>query len=113
VTLQDKKAISLYIAMFSVVMVTVLMFLGPKGCERHISSWRADAYGSDWLVVQYAQDGSVMNHWELTDKSVGSETNSDGIYFIDSDGNVVHLSGHYVYVEVADDWDSVKKRYLK
>jgi len=41
----------------------------------------------------------VINSWKLKGKSVGSESNSDGIFFEDNEGNVVHLSGHYVYIE--------------
>jgi len=74
--------------------------VGPAGCSRGMTAWHASAYGSDWLVVQYAVDGSVMNHWELRNKSVASESQSDGINFKDNDGNMVHLSGHYTYIQV-------------
>ncbi len=81
---------------------------GPAGIERGLQRWGATAYGSDWLVVQYAQDGSLISVWELTDRSIASEHNSDGINFVDNHGNMVHLSGHYVYVQVKD-FDGLKK----
>lgn len=80
------------------VLVVGFLLVGPAGCENKFSSWKASAYGSDWLVVQYAQDGSVITHWELKDAAVNNEKDSDGIYFTTPNG-VVHLSGHYVYVQ--------------
>lgn len=94
-----------------IIFVIVLFFLiGPATCSRHISSWKANSYGSDWLVIQYAQDGSIINNWELKGKSIGNEHGSDGIFFTDNFGNVVHLSGHYLYIQVTD-FDSVKEKY--
>ena len=91
----------------AVIVVLLAVVIGPKGCVREIKSWKADAYGSDWLVVQYAMDGSVIHTWELKNKSVGSESSSDGIFFPDNKGNIAHLSGHYVYVQVMNgDFDS-------
>ena len=103
----DKKLISVIVGIIAVVVILLAAIIGPKGCVREVKSWKADAYGSDWLVVQYAQDGSIIHTWQLEDKSVGSERDSDGIYFPDNNGNIVHLSGHYVYVQVKDgDFDS-------
>ena len=60
--------------------------------------------------MQYAQDGSIINSWDLDDKSVGSEEGSDGIYFTSNSGNVIHLSGHYAYVQVIENrWTEAKK----
>lgn len=89
------------VAMLVLLALGVFVFLGPQGCDRSFQSWRAEAYGSDWLVVQYNQAGQVMNYWELHNKSIASERRSDGIYFVDDSGSVVHLSGHYVFVQVA------------
>jgi len=50
-------------------------------------------------VVQYAQNGSVINHWNLKSKTVRNESQSDGIYFVSPSGAVVHLSGHYIFVQ--------------
>lgn len=82
------------------LVALILIMLGPAGLARGMQKWSASAYGSDWLVVQYTQSGSIISVWELRDKSVASESNSDGINFVDSHGNMVHLSGHYVYVQV-------------
>ena len=90
----------------------VFVFSGPSGISRSWSNYQANWGGSDWLVVQYAQDGSVIATWELHDQAMGSEQNSDGIFFTDNDGNVVHLSGHYVYVQVTDGkWEPVRERF--
>ena len=99
-------------AIIGIILIVGFLIVGPQGCDRHMSSWKASSYGSDWLVVQYSQNGDVINYWELNNKSVGSEESSDGIYFKDNSGNVVHLSGHYIYVQ-ASDMEAAKKRFLK
>jgi len=103
-------------AIVFLLIIGLIWFLSacPQGCNRRVQSWSSSAYVADWLVVHYAQDGSVINLWELKGKSVGNEENSDGINFVDNDGNVVHLSGHYVYVEIKNNmWDEAKKKFLK
>lgn len=100
-----------------IVLISLIMFfvMGPSGCYRKVKSWKADAYGSDWLVVQYSQSGDVINYWVLHDKSIGSEATSDGIYFTDDDENVVHLSGHYVYIQINNqkELNAIMEQYLK
>ena len=91
----------------------LFILVGPKGCQNKIRSWSSSAYGSDWLVVQYAYDGTVIASWELNNKAVDNETNSDGIRFIDKNSNVVHLSGHYVYIEVREKrWEEARTKLL-
>ena len=104
----------------SSIVVTVLILLllggisiGPKGCDRHLQSWVSSSYGADWLVIQYTGQGQIQNYWELKSKSIGNEGNSDGIFFVAEDGNMVHLSGHYLYLQVPEpNWASVKAKYL-
>ncbi len=95
-------------------LVVLFVVVGPRGCTRIVTSWSASAYGSDWLVVLYSQNGSVIASWELHDKSIGNEPDSDGVFFTDDGGNVVHLSGHYVWVQVKEgNWDAVRKTYVE
>lgn len=102
------------VLVLALIFGLVFLILGPSGLSRNANAWLASAYGSDWLVVHYAQDGKVINHWELEDKSIGNETQSDGIFFLDNSGNVVHLSGHYVYIEIKNDaWQSARDKFLK
>ena len=91
-------------ALFIVGLLVLLVVIskGPAGISRDARSWFGQNYGSDWVVVQYAQDGTVINHWELEGTGITSEPSSDGIYFIDGDGNVVHLSGHYLFIQTQD-----------
>ena len=103
---------------FVLVVVGVLAFVflfgflivGPAGFNNSYASWKARAYGSDWLIVQYAQDGSVISSWDLKDCSVKNESASDGIYFT-SGGSVKHLSGHYIYIQNPTDED--RKKVMK
>lgn len=98
----------------AILIVIIFVVNGPAGCSRQIDSWKASSLGADWLVVQYSQDGRVINYWKLENSSVGNEKESDGIYFTDGDGNVVHLSGHYVYVQVKDSsWEKTMKTFVE
>ncbi len=83
-----------------VAFIAVMIFLvsGPVGIQNQLTAWKANAYGSDWLVIQYTGMGEVQNHWELKNAAIHNEGHSDGIYFTTPHG-VVHLSGHYIYVQ--------------
>ena len=74
---------NMFIVAILVIIALLGIIVGPVAWDRKLSSWKAGAYGSDWIVVQYAQDGSVINIWKLRGKSVGNERNSDGIFFTD------------------------------
>ncbi len=78
----------------------LLFFAGCAGLGRGCSSWQANNFGSDWIIVQYKFDGTPINCWKLNDVSVTNETNSDGIYWKDESGHLVHISGWYNRVQV-------------
>ena len=99
-------------AIVGIVAVIIILVIGPSRIGRYWASYKADAYGSDWLVVKEDISGNTIRHWELKEKSVGSEEGSDGIYFIDEGGDVVHLSGFYTYVQVKGSFEEAKKKYL-
>ncbi len=86
-----------------VIIVGIIVCYGPAGIKTGVYGWKASAYGSDWLVVQYAQSGCVITSWELENEAVQNESSSDGIYFVTEKGPVVHLSGHYTFVQNPDD----------
>lgn len=90
---EGKAILIMVIVVIAVITAITFIIAGPKGCSRTVQSWSASAYGSDWLIVQYAYDGTVIASWELKSKSVENESSSDGIVFIDNYGSVVHLSG--------------------
>ena len=92
-----------------VLLVTLVPF---KGCANRFYSWKAEEYGADWLVIQYSATGTPINIWELQNKAIKSESRSDGIFFLDNDNNVVHLSGHYMYIQVQS-WEKVTMQYLE
>jgi hypothetical protein len=96
-------------------IIFIGVLAGPKGCSRRYDAWKASSYGSDWLVIRYNAMGKPVDHWELKNKSVGNEQDSDGIFFVDNDGIVVHLGGGaYGYYQVHNGaWDKARARYLK
>lgn len=106
------KNIVLIIVICIVLVVTpIILLAGPEKLKRNFSSFVAEGYGSDWLVIQYSQNGDVINYWELKNCSIGNNSRSDGINFI-YDGNVVNISGHYIYIQIKDNFDGVKNKYL-
>jgi len=63
--------------------------------------WASTA-GSDWIVVQYGNDGKPFNCWQLRGVAVDNETNSDGIYWVDSTtGHLIHISGWYNRIQIS------------
>jgi hypothetical protein len=95
------------------VVIVIFLALGPKGCSRNFAAWSAKAYGANWLVVQYTQSGGVIACWNLKNGSVTSEANSDGIFFKTNESNIVHLSGHYVYMQLLGEGSTLDARYQK
>lgn len=81
------------------VILLLLTLAGCAGIGRGCSSW---SFGADWLIVQYRNDGTMFKCWRLPSTSV---TKSDGIYWKDPRGHLVHISGWYNRVQVSDgDW---------
>lgn len=70
------------------------------GFERGCSSDIAETFGADWLVVQLNAFGEIIRCWQLQGVSITNEPNSDGIYWKDESGNLIHLSGQYNRVQV-------------
>lgn len=79
----------------------LLLFLcSCAGMQRDCSSGWASAAGADWIVVQYKADGRAFNCWKLENTSMSNEQASDGIYWKDPSGHLVHISGWYNRVQV-------------
>lgn len=82
--------------------LVLLLLTGCAGFNRGCSSFNAQAFGSDWIVLQYGFDGKPINCWQLKNTSISNEEHSDGIYWLDShSGHLVHISGWYNRVQVA------------
>lgn len=88
-----------------------LIFLaGCAGMERDCSSCSAQAYGANWLIVQYNYNGEAIQCWKLMNTSVSNEEHSDGIYWKSPGGHLVHLSGWYNRVQInGTDFESAAK----
>ena len=100
------------------LLLTVGFFIiGPSRISTYVTSWRTKAYGAHWLVIERANNGKVIQYWELRNKTILNEPQSDGIYFPDKDGLMVHLSGKYLFIEIrpatAKMWEIARRRYLK
>lgn len=83
----------------AITLILLVLVAGCAGLGRSCSSWQAQSFGSDWLIVQYASSGEPINCWWLTNESVSNEQASDGIYWKQT-GHLVHISGWYNRVQV-------------
>lgn len=77
-----------------------LALLGCAGLQRDCSSCNAGSFGADWVVVQYRFDGTPINCWKLQNVGISNEEHSDGIFWQDPSGHLVHISGWYNRVQV-------------
>lgn len=106
------KPIAVIVAILLIIML-VLFSIGPARLHRYYSLWRSDAYGANWLVLEQNEDRKIVQYWELKKTSVGNEEDSDGIYFTDENGFVIHLSAPYKLVEIPDGkWEEAKKLFV-
>jgi hypothetical protein len=88
------------------MVLGALLLAGCAGMDRGCSSCTAEQFGADWVVVQIDALGRPFRCWALEDKSIANELHSDGVYWVDPHGNLVHISGHYNRVQVINHhWD--------
>jgi len=106
---EEAKVMGCLVIIAVVGLIGCVMFM--PSCNLAFKQQMTGVTGSDWLVVQFDAYGKVVKSWELHDDFVHNEGQSDGIYFKDSDGNIVHLSGFYTYVQVSN-WDAARAKYL-
>lgn len=93
---------------FKAIFLSFFMF-GCASISRDCSSSVASNFGSDWIIVQYSNNGPI-NCWKLNDIAVDNESNTDGIYWKSNQGHLVHISGWYNRVQVTGgDFDSAAK----
>lgn len=81
------------------------------GVSRGCSGCVAEEFGSDWIVVQQRMlDGKPYNCWQPRNVSIANEGQSDGIYWKDSSGHLIHIAGQYIRVQVVNnDFTSAAK----
>lgn len=80
----------------------LIALFGCAGVQKSCAAGCASSFGADWIVVQYNNNGDVMKHWCLKNTSVDNEGHSDGIWWQDTQGHLVHLSGWYNRVQVSN-----------
>ena len=81
-------------------ILVALLLTGCAGMQRDCSSCNASSFGGDWIVVQYRFDGSPINCWQMRNTPITNETQSDGIYWQDRGGHLVHIAGWHNRVQV-------------
>lgn len=53
------------------------------------------------MVVQFDTQGRPFNCWKMQGVSIDNEPHSDGVWWKDSAGHLIHISGWYNRVQVA------------
>lgn len=84
-------------------VLTVCMTVFACGCAglaKDCSQFSASSFGSDWMVVQYAQDGRPFHCWKLRDAAVDSEQGGNLNWKDPSNGHMVHVTGWENRVQV-------------
>ena len=56
--------------------------------------------GADWIVVQYDMNCQPKMAWLLRGTGITNEGYSDGIYWYDPAGHLIHISGWYNRIQV-------------
>lgn len=82
----------------------MLLLTGCAGMQRDCSGCIADNAGTNAVVLQFDMSGRPFRCWELRDVVLTSESGSDGIWWQNRAGNLVHISGQYNYVRVTSTW---------
>lgn len=93
------------------IILTCLALGGCAGFQRSCSSWQAENFATDWIVVQNDYTMAPKRCWKLPNTSITNESHSDGIYWLDPKGShLVHISGWYNRVQVSgQDWSSAAR----
>jgi len=83
------------------LFLALILLTGCAGWERDCNSSVASSFGADWIVLQYGFDGTPINCWKLTNTGITNEQGTDGIYWQNPGGHLVHISGWYNRVQVS------------
>lgn len=79
---------------------SLLLLTGCAGFQRSCSNYTAQTYGTNWVVSQMSMTGTPAACWVLHNTSVSNEDKSDGIHWLDRQGQMVHVAGWIDRVQV-------------
>ena len=82
------------------VALVALLTTGCASTYKGCAQFGASAFGSDWIVVQYAQDGTPFHCWKLRGASVTGTEGGSVDWQDTSNGHLVHLTGWENRVQV-------------
>jgi hypothetical protein len=83
---------------------------GCAGFNKSCSQFSAASFGSDWIVVQYTQDGKPFHCWKLTGASVESSQGGNVDWQDPKNGHLMHITGWENRVQVQHkDWPGAGK----
>jgi hypothetical protein len=105
---ERRLALKVYGAIGLIVLACIAIYITVswEGVSRDCSGCWAERTGADWVIVQLDLNGRPFRCWELEGAAITNEERSDGIWWEDEHGNLVHISGLYNRVQVrGDNWD--------
>lgn len=97
---------SIAIVYFSIMLYTVIRD------DMYGKNYKQNNCEDNWLVIKEDVFGNTIKYWELKNKSISLEKNSNGIFFLDENENIIHLSGFYTYILVKTNFEEVKENNL-
>lgn len=84
----------------------VILALSCAGTQRDCAKGCSSQLGANWLLVQYSNEGRPISCWQLRDVPLREEEGG-GVFWLASDGNLIHINGWYNNVQVErDNWHS-------
>lgn len=84
----------------NLIVVLAVALFSCIGLDNSCSSCTAQEFGADWVVVQFDMFGTPFNCWKMQNVSIKNEGQSDGIWWKNGSGHLVHISGWYNRVQV-------------
>lgn len=107
---QNSLGLKRFFIVLIIILIIFFILFGlsfHRGARRGCTAVVADATGANWLIVTYNLYGDPFRCWELHEVAVTNESQSDGIYWKEANGNLVHLSGFYNRIQVTNgNWEA-------
>lgn len=84
----------------TLVLFAMALSASCAGTGKAISQGMASTFGADWIIVQYAQNGTPFHCWKIRDAAV-DDSEGGNINWKDREhGHLVHLTGWENRVQV-------------
>ena len=84
-----------------IILALLASCVGCAGTGKACSQMGASAFGSDWIIVQYRQDGTAFHCWKVRDAAVDSGQGGNIDWKDRQTGHLMHITGWENRIQVA------------